>query len=183
MTDVSIGPRSSIPVRSEPVNKDRLVSDMLREELLLISVKLRANLHVAHHRPSRDDLRSGALRLRALLRTARERVPSVERLPNILLRVALGVVSGVGRVANALDDEPMLCWADRAALAVWVGCLTLSGMILGMDYYGGIKPSDTLDFSGLFVIATFVVTLPLWLVLRIVDLVLGGPLQRRSMRD
>lgn len=156
---------------------------MLREELLLVAAKLRANLHVIDHRPSLDDLRSGALRLRALFRTVRKQVPSVERLPNILLQIALGLVSGVGRVANTLDDEPVLCWADRIALAVWVGCLTLSGMILGMDHYGGVMPGDMLDFSGLFVIATFLVALPVWLVLRIVDLVLGGPLQRRSMRD
>ena len=76
-----------------------------------------------------------------------------------------------------------MIWADRIGLWVWVVCLALLAMYLGMVYASGSTPGPDFDFSGLFVAATFAIALPVWLVLRVVDFVLGGPLQRRQPRE
>ena len=76
-----------------------------------------------------------------------------------------------------------MIWADHAGLWIWIACLALLAMHLGMVYASGSAPEPDFDLGGLLAAATFLVALPVWLVLRVMDFVLGAQLQRWQPRE
>lgn len=72
-----------------------------------------------------------------------------------------------------------MMWADRIALGVWMigmGSAALVNLVIAIN-------GEPVTVGHWLFVMTFLIALPLWLILRVVDFVLGGPLRRRRIRE
>jgi hypothetical protein len=87
---------------------------------------------------------------------------------------------------SILQGRRTMMWADRLAIGVLGILLVLDVLIIGIDVFNeALFPITAANLGrvfGWFLGSALLVVFPLWLVLRIVDWVFGGPARRRAPR-